>query len=115
MREKGQALVEFVIILPVVLLLILGVIDFGRIVYEKNNLESIASDVVTFYKNGKTSNEIENIINSNENKDIKITITNEEDYVIITVNHKISPIAPGISKLFKKAFDVSTKRVIYNE
>ena len=44
--KKGQALVEFVIILPIFLFLLLGVIDVGRIMYTKVNLENTISDVV---------------------------------------------------------------------
>ena len=46
-NNKGQALVEFVIILPVMLLLIFSIIDFGIVIYEKNNLENVISDAVT--------------------------------------------------------------------
>ena len=35
-NEKGQALVEFIIILPVFLLLVFCVVDFGRIISLKN-------------------------------------------------------------------------------
>ena len=38
--NKGQALVEFVIILPITLILIFCVIDFGRIISLKSDLES---------------------------------------------------------------------------
>jgi Flp pilus assembly protein TadG len=34
--EKGQAAVEFALVLPILLLLILGIIDFGRILYSMN-------------------------------------------------------------------------------
>ena len=43
-NKKGQALIEFVIILPVMLLLVFCLIDFGMVIYEKNNLENIVSD-----------------------------------------------------------------------
>ena len=39
MPKKGQALVEFIIILPIVLLMFLGIIDLGRIMYTKIILE----------------------------------------------------------------------------
>jgi len=37
-NSKGQALVEFALLLPVLLLLILGIIEFGRAFYMKNTL-----------------------------------------------------------------------------
>ncbi|MGE5629005.1 MAG: TadE/TadG family type IV pilus assembly protein [Solirubrobacterales bacterium] len=37
-NEKGQAAVEFALVLPFLILLICGVIDFGRILYTANTL-----------------------------------------------------------------------------
>jgi len=37
-NSKGQALVEFALILPILLLLIIGIIEFGRAFYMKNTL-----------------------------------------------------------------------------
>ena len=41
MNKKGQALVEFVIILPVIILLFFGAVDFGRIIIKTNELENL--------------------------------------------------------------------------
>ena len=45
MNKRGQALVEFVIILPILLLLIFAFIDLGRIIVCKNHLEGVMSEV----------------------------------------------------------------------
>ena len=37
MNKRGQALIEFVLVLPVLLLLIFAFIDFGRIIVCKNH------------------------------------------------------------------------------
>ena len=39
--EKGQAAVEFALILPILILLICGVIDFGRMLYTANSLTTV--------------------------------------------------------------------------
>lgn len=41
-REKGQAIVETAIILPVLILLIMGLFEFGRYMYLKNTLNNAA-------------------------------------------------------------------------
>ena len=50
-NKRGQALIEFVLILPVLLLIIFAFLDFGRIILCKNHLENIMSDVTNLYKN----------------------------------------------------------------
>ncbi len=42
--EKGQAAVEFALVLPILLMLIFGLIDFGRILYTKNALTSLSQE-----------------------------------------------------------------------
>ncbi|WP_136525521.1 TadE/TadG family type IV pilus assembly protein [Geomonas ferrireducens] len=41
-RQKGQAIVETAIILPVLILLIMGLFEFGRYMYLKNTLNNAA-------------------------------------------------------------------------
>jgi len=43
-RQKGQALVELALILPLLLLLVFGIIEFGRALYIKNTLSNAARE-----------------------------------------------------------------------
>jgi Flp pilus assembly protein TadG len=45
-REDGQALVEFALMIPLLLLLLTSVFDFGRILYTKLNLELVNQESV---------------------------------------------------------------------
>lgn len=110
--NKGQALVEFVIILPVALILLFCVIDFGRVISLKSDLENIASDSVTFYQDGRTQEDIKRLIN---NPDVTVDIKEEGEYTTIKVSKKIKPITPGLSYIVKSVFDVNINRVIKNE
>ena len=51
MNKKGQALVEFIIILPVFVFMLLGMIDIGKIMFFNNQIESKMDDVVSMYEN----------------------------------------------------------------
>ena len=51
MNKKGQALVEFIIILPVFIFMLLAMIDIGKILYFNNKIESKIDDVITMYEN----------------------------------------------------------------
>jgi len=41
-RERGQALTEFAIVLPLLLLLLVGILDFGRAVYASHTIGNAA-------------------------------------------------------------------------
>ena len=52
-KNRGQALVEFIIIVPILLLILLGIVDFGNIIYRKLALESTLDTVVDLYESNK--------------------------------------------------------------
>jgi TadE-like protein len=47
-RSRGQALVEFVVVIPVFLFLLLGIVDFGRVVWATTSLASAAREAARF-------------------------------------------------------------------
>ena len=53
-NNKGQALIEFVIILPIILVILLYIIEFGRITLKKYDLESNMELITELYKEKKT-------------------------------------------------------------
>ena len=108
-NKKGQALVEFVIILPIFILLVLGVIDIGRIMYTKMNLEEQMSDIVDYYKNGKTIQEIKDKLGN------EIKIDKDNEYVNILVTKEIDIITPGLQMFFDNPYVVKVERSILNE
>lgn len=99
MNKKGQALIEFIIILPIFIMLMLAVFDYVRIYSEKSNLESVIEDVIL----------------SNELNDDNITILKEtdEDKTKYTLNKSIDIYSPIISVIIGNKYVVSVSRVIY--
>ena len=45
-ERRGQTLVEFALILPLLLLLLMGVLDFGRAIYANNTIQNAAREAV---------------------------------------------------------------------
>jgi len=114
MNKKGQALVEFVIILPIFIFMILATIDVGKILYFSNRLENKMSDVISMYESG---NSIEQI-NKNLQKDIKkieLKVTKNDKFVEFIIIKKIEIITPGLNLIFDNPYKIETKRVVYNE
>jgi Flp pilus assembly protein TadG len=104
--KKGQALIEFVILLPVLIILLFIVIDFGRVFYEKNKLENISTDVVNMYK--ENGNIDESLF---DESNIKIVKSNK--YVEIVITKEIDLLTPALDKT--GIGNLETKRIIYNE
>ena len=46
MNRKGQALIEFVLILPVLILILFIIFDFGYIFYSKYELKNQSMEIV---------------------------------------------------------------------
>ncbi|WP_085504922.1 TadE/TadG family type IV pilus assembly protein [Thalassobacillus devorans] len=45
-KEDGQSLVEFALVLPLLLLLVVGIFDFGRVLYTHLQMELVAQEAV---------------------------------------------------------------------
>ena len=109
-NNKGQALVEFILILPVILAILLVIIDLGKIFNEKNTLENTSIDIIELYKNGKSIDEIKNKYN-----DISITTNIENNYLTLKLKKEIEIITPGLNIVLDNPFIVEVERVVYYE
>lgn len=111
-NKRGQALVEFVLILPVLLLLIFAFIDAGRIILCKNYLETSMSDVKTLIDEDKDLTYINNYINHDSDYKIKVSIINGE-FTKVVLETKIDLITPGMNKIFNE--NIKVERSIIHE
>lgn len=96
MNNKGQTLVTFIIIIPIILVLVAIVIDNGLIIKEKNKLHNISLTIIDELNNHQNKEEIKTKIidlyeKNNINPDnIKIE---EDDYAInINISYQIESI-----------------------
>lgn len=111
-NKKGQALVEFVFILPIILLLMLVFVDIGRFFYTKIQVESVMMDLVREVEKG-----INNVSNFEDelNKE-KITITLEDKYdgdtIKLKLTKEITFITPGMEMFFENPYLIEKERVV---
>ena len=110
MNRMGQALVEFVLILPVLILILFAIIDFGLIASKKNELENISVDVVTLFKNGKSIEEIDEMYS-----DVLINEENNNDYTKIVISKDINIMTPGLNLILGNPYRISIERNVLNE
>ena len=79
-KEEGQALVEFALILPIFLLLVVAIIDFGWIFYNTSKMTNVAREAARIIAVEKTTNitDLEGTMINNLDKNLyidqKITI-----------------------------------------
>ena len=113
MNKKGQALVEFIIVIPIILMILFAIIDFGLIFYNKNKLESKLNDTVNMISNGDSDDKIRYYLNEDKTDNIKYEINNNQEYKTVEIYTNLNLITPGLNKILKSPYKVSVKRVIY--
>ena len=108
-KNSGQALIEFVIILPIILIILLYIIEFGRITLKKYELESNIELITDLYKDNKQE-EMNNYINANN---IMIEITKNNELTTIVIRKNIKTNMPLINRILGN--NIETKRRIYEQ
>lgn len=109
MNKHGQALVEFIIILPILLLLIFAFIDLGRIIVCKNHLEGVMSEVANLEES-----EIKEYLKKDSEYKISYSIKIDE-YKNITLTTNLDLITPGLKNILHNPYVVKVERSIVYE
>lgn len=109
MKDKGQALIEFVLILPVILLILLYIIEFGRITLKKQQLESNMDLIVNLYEE-KKQQELNTYISNNN---IIINYNKQNDLTTIEIKQNIKSNMPLINRIIGNT--ITTKRTVYEK
>lgn len=110
MNKRGQALVEFVLILPVFLFLIMAVVDFGIIFNHKNALETVSSDIILLYKNNTSTSEISELYPK-----YGVSIVNDGDYDKIIISDNVKLHTPGFNRIFGNPYSIKVERYLRHE
>lgn len=94
--------------------MIFACIDFGKILYIKNSLESKMDDVISLYSKEKDLNSIESDLNLAKEK-IKLETNTQEKYRNFILKKEIEVITPGLNLILGSPHIASANRVIYDE
>lgn len=128
--SKGQALVEMALVLPIFILLLLGIMEFGRLFSGYMELQNLARDAVrhaTVNVAMKTVTDVKPWIESRLitlNKE-KLTITfsrpdvtvnsKKEEHVSITLEYKMDILTPIISSILGNPYTLRSEMVMRSE
>ncbi|MEQ6375431.1 pilus assembly protein [Bacillaceae bacterium S4-13-58] len=117
--QSGQALVEMAIVLPVLLLILAGMLDLGRVIYTYTEMHQVAQETVRVAGLGGTDQEVTTFAKSHAEADnLQVTITpdgltrNSGDYVTVKLDLPFSLMTPIISQLFPSPFSITTESTI---
>lgn len=109
MNRKGQALVEFVLILPIFILILFSIVDFGMILSKKSELENISVDIILMINNDDYVYNIENVY-----PDLSVNIEKSSKYTTVKIEEDVDIITPGLNLIFGDPYKVKVERTIPN-
>ena len=107
MNNKGQALIEFILILPIFLMIVFVVVDFGTIFSSKAKLENDSYDIIELIESNTSIEEIKQLYNN-----VNINTTIKDNYQTIHISKKVNLITPGIYRILDDPFMIEIERVI---
>lgn len=108
-NNKGQALVEFILILPILLFVVMAFIDIGTIQLSKYKLENHLDVVVALYEEGK----IEQVNQYGASEKISVRIEENKEYATITVATQQTIHTPILKQKLGSRYKIETERMVY--
>ncbi|MDP4092184.1 MAG: TadE/TadG family type IV pilus assembly protein [Bacillota bacterium] len=123
--QKGQSLVEMALILPILLILVMGIIDFGLLFGNYMTIDNASREGARNAVVGKTDTQVTDIVQGMtqnlDRADMKITIypgqsvRKKGDEVTITVEYDNKLITPIISAIIPNPVHLTAKTVMRME
>jgi len=110
--ERGTALIEFALVLPILLLLTVAAVDFGRAFFVKNVVEQAAREgvrlraVTSSADSSSVRTRVQNVLEPSHVTMTTLTITGPDALrqVKVTVTTQFNWIFPGVFNLFGAGF-----------
>lgn len=108
-NKQGQALIEFVLILPVLLLIMTSIFDIGTILYKKYIIQN-ELDVITGYINNE---EEENAKMYAKKNNINIIIEKKDDLINVKADYNLKLITPGLGRILGNPYKIKEEKTIF--
>lgn len=121
-NESGQSMVETALLLPVLLLLLVGILDFGRVLYSYAHLHMAAQESVRVGSLGKSDSEIidfaRNYVHLGDSNKLNIEISPHDmardsgEYMNVKLKYPFQLYTPLLSKIFPSPLVIETESTI---
>ena len=108
-NNKGQALVEFIIVLPILLLIIMAIIDLGNVFTKKYSVEN-DMDIIISMINEEKQDSINDYI---KERNLSINYEKEDEFTIINLSKSIKINTPILNNILGKDYKIEVSRAIY--
>lgn len=119
-NQKGQAIVEFALVVPLLLIFIMAIIEFGFMFNAYLTISSASREAARVGAVGASNTEVElmviNVASHLESSEIDVTITpssrNRGDMLRVTVEYDYQLITPIISNMLSPFVDLKAETVM---
>ncbi|MCA0983416.1 pilus assembly protein [Halobacillus yeomjeoni] len=120
--ESGQSLVEMALVLPVLLLLLVGIVDVGRLIYFYSHMHLAAQETVRLGGLGEGDAEMRqfarNYVSFQDSSSLAVDISPEEagresgEYVSVQLSYPFKPVTPFADQIFTSPLQIQTDSTI---
>ncbi|WP_188207729.1 TadE/TadG family type IV pilus assembly protein [Alkalibacillus aidingensis] len=120
--QKGQSLVEFALIIPLLMIMLVGVFDVGRMLYTYTGMHFTAQETVRLGGFGYPDDEIISFAKDNfrtgdgELLEVNVSPDSGErkpgEYVTVTLDYSITPFTPFAKYVFSDSIQMSADSTI---
>lgn len=108
MNNKGQALIEFILVLPVLILILFGMIEIGNLIFQKYKLETHIDPIIELYNNEPE------LISTYESKNgFSSEFNKEGNLVTLTLSKDVKLITPGVTNFLGNPIHIEAERAFY--
>ena len=121
-KENGQAMLETALVIPILLMILCGIVDFGRILNASIHLNIVTQEAVRKAGLGDKDNVIVQFVNDNIDINNKNTITvnitpndlqrKSGDYATLKITYEVKYITPLINIILPAPFIVKAQSTI---
>ncbi len=118
--ERGQALVETALLIPVMLFIMAGIFDFGRVFYYSIHMQLAAQETVRLGGLGQTEAEMETFARDyfqGENTQLTISVTADNgrrsgEYITVHFDYSVDLVTPVLSTILSGNIPLSADSTI---
>lgn len=108
-NQRGQALIEFLLIVPILLIMVMAVFDFGNILYHRYQVENQLDFIAGLYED----NNEEELAEYLDENNLVMEIDASMSYTVLRIKKEVSIYTPGLNKIIGDPYKITTTKTIY--